>query len=91
MLLLPLQAASLVEEALTFRVPCAGFEDDIPVVKWLAHKHGVVVIPGSACGVPGHIRVSFGRPEPSLFSQAADRLNAGLKDLIAKGQAALTS
>ncbi|KAJ0076124.1 hypothetical protein Patl1_34388 [Pistacia atlantica] len=36
------------------------YVDDYAVVRWLAHKHGVVVIPGGACGCPGHLRISFG-------------------------------
>ncbi|XWS11868.1 hypothetical protein CRYUN_Cryun37aG0038100 [Craigia yunnanensis] len=34
--------------------------DDVKVVHWLANRHGVVVIPGTACGSPGHLRISFG-------------------------------
>ena len=34
--------------------------DDMAVVEWLARTHGVCVIPGTACGLPGSIRVCFG-------------------------------
>ncbi|KAG6782215.1 hypothetical protein POTOM_011609 [Populus tomentosa] len=40
------------------------YVDDDKVVRWLATRHGVVVIPGGACGCPGHPRLSlFGRPD----------------------------
>jgi katanin p60 ATPase-containing subunit A1 len=40
------------------------YVDDDKVVRWLATRHGVVVIPGGACGCPGHLRLSlFGRPD----------------------------
>ena len=34
-------------------------EDDVRAVEWLAHQHGVAVIPGSACGYGGHVRVAY--------------------------------
>ena len=30
-----------------------GFEDDDRVVRWLVQNHGVCVIPGTSCGLPG--------------------------------------
>ena len=30
-----------------------GCEDDEAVVEWLVKRHGVCVIPGSSCGMPG--------------------------------------
>ena len=33
--------------------------DDMRTVEWLAHTHHVAVIPGSACGLPGHVRVAY--------------------------------
>lgn len=38
----------------------AGPADDMAVVEWLAREHGVCVIPGTACGLPGSVRVCFG-------------------------------
>ena len=64
----------------------AGCKEDTAIIKWLAHKHGVAVIPGSACGYPGHIRVAFGKPEVGAnFEKAAARLRAGLEELVQKG------
>ena len=33
--------------------------DDVAAVRTLAEEHGVALIPGSACGAPGHIRVCY--------------------------------
>lgn len=39
------------------------------VVEWLAKKHGVCVIPGSACGAPGHIRVAYANLEVAAIAE----------------------
>ncbi len=63
---------------------CAG--DDASVVRWLVGKHGVAVVPGSACGSPGHLRVAFGKPAPgAAFDEAARRLRAGCEELVGVG------
>lgn len=62
-----------------------GFEDDRAVVEWLVKRHGVIVIPGSSTGVPGHFRVSFGNLPTEKYAAAAGRLKKGLQELIAKG------
>lgn len=67
----------------------AGCEDDRAVVAWLVHAHKVAVIPGSACGTPGHIRVAFGQPAPAQFREAAARLGSALRQLCAEGFAAV--
>ncbi|PSR96099.1 Aspartate aminotransferase like [Actinidia chinensis var. chinensis] len=59
--------------------------DDFEVVRWLAYKHGVVVIPGSACGCPGHVRVSFGGLLEEDCRVAAERLRKGLEELVRDG------
>ncbi|KAG8053218.1 hypothetical protein GUJ93_ZPchr0001g30873 [Zizania palustris] len=51
--------------------------DDFEVVRWLANKHGVAVIPGSASGGPGYIRVSFGGLKEEDTRLAAERLRRG--------------
>ena len=38
------------------KVHSAGFEDDVKVVTWMVHRHGVAAIPGTACGAPGSLR-----------------------------------
>ncbi|CAL1377873.1 unnamed protein product [Linum trigynum] len=56
--------------------------DDGKVVHWLAHRHGVVVIPGGACGCPGHVRISFGGLVEVDCKDAAKRLRLGLEELV---------
>jgi aromatic aminotransferase len=58
-----------------------GYQDDEKVCEFLATKHGVVVIPGSACGWNGYIRVSYANLEPSAFLIGVERLKAGLQNL----------
>lgn len=58
----------------------AGTDED--VVAWLIKEHGVCVIPGSACGAPGYIRVAYANITPQQCEQAATRLRAGLQQLI---------
>ncbi|KAL7191373.1 hypothetical protein ACSBR2_023446 [Camellia fascicularis] len=59
--------------------------DDYKVIRWLATKHGVVVIPGSACGCPGHLRISFGGLLEDDCRVAAARLRKGLEELARDG------
>lgn len=61
------------------------YVDDGKVVHWLATRHGVVVIPGSACGSPGHLRISFGGLLEDDCKAAAERLKRGLKELVTDG------
>lgn len=60
-------------------------KDDVAVVHWLAKRHGVMVIPGSASGGPGHIRVSFGGLPEDRCRLAAARLKKGLEELVKGG------
>jgi aromatic aminotransferase len=59
--------------------------DDFEVVRWLANKHGIAVIPGSASGGPGYIRVSFGGLKEEDTRLAGERLRRGLQELVTKG------
>lgn len=59
--------------------------NDFEVVRWLANKHGVVLIPGTACGCPGHVRISFGGLLEDDCRVAADRLKKGLEELVRDG------
>ncbi|KAG6792300.1 hypothetical protein POTOM_001444 [Populus tomentosa] len=61
------------------------YVDDDKVVRWLATRHGVVVIPGGACGCPGHLRISFGGLTENDCKAAAERLRRGLEDLVSNG------
>lgn len=55
---------------------------DEAVVEWLIQEHGVCIIPGSACGAPGYVRVAFANLTPEQCSVAAGRLKAGLQQLV---------
>lgn len=59
--------------------------DDVAVVHWLAKKHGVMVIPGSASGGRGYIRVSFGGLHEKDCRLASARLKKGLEELVDRG------
>ncbi|XP_057969824.1 aromatic aminotransferase ISS1 isoform X3 [Malania oleifera] len=61
------------------------YRDDFEVVYWLARRHGVVVIPGSASGGPGYIRISFGGLKEDDCRAAAERLRRGLGELVRDG------
>lgn len=61
------------------------YMDDFKVVRWLAKRHGIVVIPGSASGGPGYIRVSFGGLKENDTAVAAGRLKRGLEELVRDG------
>ena len=69
----------------------AGCQNDDQVVEWLVKEHGVCVIPGSSCGVPGYIRVAFANLEEAACQKAADRLHAGLQQLVSEGMEAVTA
>ncbi|KAL8152429.1 hypothetical protein V2J09_010189 [Rumex salicifolius] len=58
---------------------------DMEVVAWLVRKHRVVVLPGSACGVPGCIRVTFGAIKEAECEIASRRLRRGLEELVRDG------
>lgn len=66
------------------RLP-ARYNDDYAVVYWLAHRHGVVVVPGGASGCPGHLRISFGGLTEDDCKAAADQLKKGLEELVRDG------
>lgn len=63
-------------------------EDDLRAVEWLNDKHKVCVIPGSACGAPGIVRVCYANLAPDLCKVASERLQAGLAELKLKGATA---
>lgn len=59
--------------------------DDVAVVRWLVKRHGVSVIPGSASGGAGFIRISYGGLTQEKCHIAAARLNKGLQELVDHG------
>ena len=56
--------------------------DDNEIVKTLALVHKVVIIPGTACGAPGHVRVSYANLVPEKCVEAAERLRNGLQQIL---------
>eukprot|EP00418_Pyrodinium_bahamense_P020415 CAMPEP_0179106638 /NCGR_PEP_ID=MMETSP0796-20121207/49596_1 /TAXON_ID=73915 /ORGANISM="Pyrodinium bahamense, Strain pbaha01" /LENGTH=402 /DNA_ID=CAMNT_0020804681 /DNA_START=9 /DNA_END=1214 /DNA_ORIENTATION=+ len=65
---------------LMVRLP-AAYQDDVAVVRWLAEEHRVCVIPGSACGARGFLRLSYANNQVDRCEEAAKRLRAGLREL----------
>lgn len=72
------------------RLP-GGCDDDELVVEWLIKRHGVCVIPGTACGAPGYIRVAYANLKTDACQEACQRLKAGLQELAGEGVAAVTA
>ncbi len=58
------------------------YEDDLKVVKYLAEQYGVVIIPGTACGCPCHIRISYANLNHEKFQDGIKRLEIGLQDIV---------
>lgn len=56
-----------------------GLEDDVDLCERLLATAGVAVVPGSAFGTPGHLRISFAAAIESLRT-ACDRIEVVLSD-----------
>ncbi|CAO2815334.1 unnamed protein product [Amaranthus hypochondriacus] len=61
------------------------FQDDFKIIRWLARRHKLILIPGSACGCPGHLRISFGGLPEAETAVAAERLRKGMEELLIDG------
>ena len=57
--------------------------DDREFASGLIERHGVAVIPGSFCGLPGWIRVCYSNLPPDMCKIAARRLKGGIVELTA--------
>jgi aspartate aminotransferase len=55
--------------------------DDVKLSQLLLEEHGVAVVPGSAFGQAGYLRLSFATSDPMIRS-GADRLSRGLQSLV---------
>ncbi len=55
-----------------------GIEDDVSLGEWLLEKAGVALVPGSAFGAPGFMRLSFAT-SLEMLDEALDRLSVVLK------------
>ena len=47
------------------------------------------VVPGSACGCPGYVRVAFANLDEHACEQAAGQLKTGLQQLVGQGTKAM--
>ncbi|KAI7980234.1 Aromatic aminotransferase ISS1 [Camellia lanceoleosa] len=61
------------------------YPNDFEVVCWFARRHGVLLLPGSACGTSGCIRITYGMLTESECNVAAKRLKRGVEELIRDG------
>jgi aspartate aminotransferase len=55
--------------------------DDVKLSQVLLEEHGVAVVPGSAFGQPGYLRLSFATSEP-LIRAGVERMSRGLQSLV---------
>mmetsp|Transcript_37014 Transcript_37014/g.71727 ORF Transcript_37014/g.71727 Transcript_37014/m.71727 type:complete len:443 (-) Transcript_37014:206-1534(-) len=55
---------------------------DIEVVKWLIDTHHLAVIPGTSCGAPGFIRLSYANIVGDAMELAAERLRTAIQALL---------
>lgn len=55
-----------------------GIKDDVALAEHLLTRHGLAVVPGSAFGAPGHLRLSYATSDENLV-KAITRLKEGLK------------
>jgi len=68
-------------------VKLPGEVDDMETVRWLTERHKVCLIPGSACGMPGHVRVCYANLSLERTREAAASLHAGMLELAAAAEA----
>jgi aspartate aminotransferase len=55
-----------------------GYEDDVALAQAILEQTGVALVPGSAFGLAGHLRLSYAA-EMAVIEQACERLTAFLK------------
>ncbi|KAJ1433891.1 Pyridoxal phosphate-dependent transferase, major domain [Sesbania bispinosa] len=72
------------------KLPEGNAFDDFEVVLWLAKRHGVAVILGSACGCAGNLRISFGGLLENDCRTAAEKTEEWLKRVVERWIAAVT-
>ncbi|KAL5850375.1 hypothetical protein ACOSQ4_008388 [Xanthoceras sorbifolium] len=59
--------------------------NDFEVVSWLARRHGETILPGSACGGPGCIHISYVSVKEAACEIAGKRPRNGLEEFSTKG------
>jgi aspartate aminotransferase len=55
--------------------------DDVKLSQVLLEEHGVAVVPGSAFGQPGYLRLSFATSDP-MIRAGVERMSRGLQSLV---------
>ena len=55
--------------------------DDVKLSQVLLEEHGVAVVPGSAFGQPGYLRLSFATSDEQIRA-GVDRMSRGLQALV---------
>jgi aspartate aminotransferase len=55
--------------------------DDVKLSQVLLEEHGVAVVPGSAFGQPGYVRLSFATSD-SMIRAGVERMSRGLQSLV---------
>ena len=63
-----------------------GSADDNAFAEFLINEAGVAVVPGSAFGAPGHVRLSFAASTETL-TDALGRMQRALSGALAKKRA----
>lgn len=64
-------------QGLIDRLP--GVQNDVQLVEYLIEQAGIALVPGSAFGMPGHVRISIATSEQNL-QQALDQLAEQIPD-----------
>ncbi|KAL5853310.1 hypothetical protein ACOSQ3_008428 [Xanthoceras sorbifolium] len=59
--------------------------NDFEVVSWLARRHRETILPGSACGGPGCIHISYVSVKEAACEIAGKRPRNGLEEFSTKG------
>ena len=59
----------------------AGVEEE-EAIRILAKRHGLLVLPGSAFGLAGTLRLSYGKVAEEQAETAAARLARGVSELL---------
>ena len=59
----------------------AGLEEE-EAIAILSRRHGLLVLPGSAFGLPGTLRLSYGKIGAEVAEMAASRLADAACDLL---------
>lgn len=73
--------------AFYFMPPLPPGASEEAAVSWLAREHQLLLLPGSAFGAPGTLRLSYGCLADATAAEAvADRLQRAVAQLLAAGE-----